>query len=188
NNAQLMELRPGSPGRVAPGITVEAVDENGRLMRAGERGMLAVSPGTPGAFLGYLGEDLPGRLRLPTGWLMTGRLGSRDLDGYLWPGELAVGDGCAVVDGTRVAMDEVAAALRFHPRVADARVVARGSSLRAFVVAEGDAAFARELQDWIATRRGLGEVPRIEFVATLPDDDAGDDIPTLRIPSPDERW
>ncbi|MEW5727196.1 MAG: AMP-binding protein [Pseudomonadota bacterium] len=102
NNGALMELRPGSPGRAVPGVTVEAVDEGGRVMRAGERGMLAVAPGAPGGFLGYVGNPAPGTMRLPSGWLMTGQLGSRDLDGYLWP------DAGTVVGDSVVPQDEPA--------------------------------------------------------------------------------
>ncbi|MBI5164149.1 MAG: AMP-binding protein [Magnetospirillum sp.] len=72
-NPSLVERRPGSPGRAAPGITVEALDAAGQPLPAGEHGMLAASPRTPGRSLGW------------PAWVATGQSGWRDLDGYLWP-------------------------------------------------------------------------------------------------------
>jgi acetyl-CoA synthetase len=196
NNALVMDLLPGSPGRAAPGITVEAVDADGRILRAGEPGKLAVALGAPGVFLGYLGEDMPGRLRLPTGWLDTGRRGIRDLDGYLWPEPQALPDNTVMVDGARVCLDEVQAALKFHPAVAEAGIAFQNGQLRACVVPaagrSGDPHLAAELKDWLAGRRCLPEVPRrIDFAETLPvDEDGGLTEPPIRLeaPSRDERW
>lgn len=200
NNAQVMEIRPGSPGRAVPGITVEAVDETGCVVRAGERGMLAVAPGAPGTFLGYRDDEPPGRLRLPSGWLMTGRLGSRDLDGYLWPEIAPLGQGVVMIDGMAVALDEVQAALALHPKVSAAAVVAKAGEIKAFVVPvdmdPGDFELARALQDWVIHQRAIHEVPRrIEFVQSLPMDGDGklvrEDLNRLPIrlgaPSPEER-
>lgn len=202
NNAALMELRPNSPGRAAPGITVEPVDGQGRPMRAGERGVLSQAPGAPGAFLAHWNNSVPARSRLPSGWLMTGQLGRRDLDGYLWPEPLALEDGVVMVEGLRVALDEVQAALAWHPKVAAAAVLAvADGEMKAFVVPvggqSGEFQFARELQALVAQRRAGHEVPRrIEFVEALPTDADGaivrDDLVNRPIrldgPSPEDRW
>jgi acetyl-CoA synthetase len=171
NLSTLMECRPGSPGRAAPGVTVEAVDEHGRILSAGRRGMLAVSPRAPGNCLGRWGETA--KPQAGGAWLPTGRLGSRDLDGYVWPEPLALEDGIVLVEGLRVRLTEVEAALAAHPDVAAAAVVAMGDGdLKGFVVSmgrAGDAAFVRDLQDWVATRRAQHEVPRrMEFLDSLP--------------------
>lgn len=174
NNSGLMELRPTSPGRASPGVTVEPVDGQGRPMRAGERGVLAVAPGAPGAFLAHWNATDPARSRLPSGWLMTGLLGSRDLDGYLWPDPPALVAGTVELDGKRIHVDEIRDALASHPKVADAAVVAlRSQEIKAFVVPgpgqAGDLGLARELQAFVAARRAVHEVPgRIEFVEALP--------------------
>ncbi|MGE5475832.1 MAG: AMP-binding protein [Bacteroidales bacterium] len=202
NNSALMEQRPHSPGRASPGVTVEAVDGGGRPIRAGERGMLAQAPGAPGAYLAHWNAAEPLRSRLPSGWLMTGQVGSRDLDGYLWPDPPAPVDGMVMADGLPVVLDEVQAALSRHPKVAAAGVRAtRDGGMKAFVVAApgigADVSLARELQDFIAVRRAAHEVPRrIEFVAQLPSADDGavarDELTAMPIrleaPSPDERW
>ncbi|HTH15909.1 MAG TPA: AMP-binding protein [Magnetospirillum sp.] len=201
NNSALMELRPASPGRAAPGVTVEAVDGSGRPLRAGERGMLALAPGAPGAFLTHWNAADPLRSRLPSGWLMTGQIGSRDLDGYLWPDPPAEADGLLMIDGMPVALEEVQAALAWHPKVAAAGVVAVDGGMKAYVVpaqgVSGDVTLARELQDFIAARRAVHETPRrIEFVQSLPTAEDGsiarEQLRTMPIrldaPSKDERW
>lgn len=174
NQTALMELRPGSPGRAAPGITVEALDQRGRMRPAGARGILAVAPEAPGSCLGYWGgSDADCPARFVDGWLLTGRAGTRDLDGWLWPEPPVLDAGIVTVDGLRVAVVEVEAALCLHPDVAAAAVVLLpGGELKAFVVPEGrqgDVALARELQIFAATRRAAHEVPRrVEFVVEVP--------------------
>ncbi len=200
NLAGLMELRPPSPGRAAPGLSVEAVDERGRPMRAGDRGMLAVSPNAPGSFLGYWGDG-SGAAKRVNGWLLTGRSGFRDLDHYLWPDPPAVVDGAISVKDQIVLPEELEAALAAHPDVMAAGVVEwPAGELKAFVVSKGrtgDAAFARELQGWASLMRSPVEVPaRIDFVAELPLSMDGSvrrgdllDRPIrLDAPSPDDRW
>jgi acetyl-CoA synthetase len=174
NQTALIELRPGSPGRAAPGVTVETMDQRGRTRPAGNRGILAVAPEAPGVFLGYWGgadPDCPAKF--VDGWLLTGRPGYRDLDGWLWPERPVPDVGIVLVDGLRVAVAEVEAALCLHPDVAAAAVaLLPGGELKAFVVPKGrpgDVALARELQIFAATRRAAHEVPRrVEFVVELP--------------------
>ncbi|MDO8604967.1 MAG: AMP-binding protein [Phaeospirillum sp.] len=172
NLAGLMELRPPSPGRAAPGLTVEAVDERGRPLKAGERGILAVSPNAPGSFLGYWGDQVTGPARRVNGWLLTGRLGHRDLDNYIWPEPLTQKETVAIIDGTRVRLEDVEATLTAHPDVAAAGVIERPEGeLRAFVVPRGPAGaeLADDLRRWITLRRGAREVPhRLEFMDALP--------------------
>lgn len=179
NNAALMELRPGSPGRAAPGITVEAADAHGRIQAAGQRGVLAVAPGAPGAFLGWWNGGDGAERRLASGWLSSGRLGSRDLDGYLWPEPLALPEGTAMIGGVPVMLAEIEAALAWHPQVVAAAVVVVDGALKAFVVAKPgvatDVHLARDLQALVANRRGNHEAPRrIEFVGALPVSGEGD--------------
>jgi acetyl-CoA synthetase len=200
NLAGLMELRPPSPGRAAPGLSVESVDERGRPLRAGDRGMLAVSPNAPGSFLGYWGDG-SGAAKRVNGWLLTGRTGFRDLDHYLWPDLMVPVEGAVLIKGEPVLPDEVEAVLATHPDVAAAGVVEwPAGELKAFVVAlgrPGDGAFARELQGWVSLMRTRREVPsRVEFVDELPLSVDGSvrrgdllDRPIrLDAPTPDDRW
>uniref|UniRef100_A0A451BG25 Acyl-[acyl-carrier-protein]-phospholipid O-acyltransferase / long-chain-fatty-acid--[acyl-carrier-protein] ligase n=1 Tax=Candidatus Kentrum sp. MB TaxID=2138164 RepID=A0A451BG25_9GAMM len=78
-----MENRPGSVGRLMPGIEhrlepVEGIRDAGRLWVRG-----------PNVMLGYLLADAPGKLRaldtdLGPGWYDTGDIVHIDQDGYLW--------------------------------------------------------------------------------------------------------
>jgi len=199
NLAGMMDLRPPSPGRAAPGLTVEAVEEHGRPVRAGERGILAVSADAPGNFLGYWGEETTGPVHRVKGWLLTGRLGMRDLDNYLWPEPLAREEGVALVAGRRVRLDEVEAALADHPAVAAAGLVdLDGGGLRAFIVARpGTSPDPADLRAWVRLRRGAAEAPRrIELVDSLPLAVDGSVLyeelraRPLRIdtPAPEDRW
>jgi acetyl-CoA synthetase len=200
NLAGLMELRPPSPGRAAPGLSVEAVDERGRPLRAGDRGMLAVSPNAPGSFLGYWGDG-SGSAKRVNGWLLSGCNGFRDLDHYLWPDAPALPTGAILVKGSAVLPAEVEAALSRHPDVAAAGVVEwPAGELKAFVVSRGratEATFARELQGWVSLVRSPLEVPaRVDFVDELPLSMDGSlrrgdllERPIrLDAPSPDDRW
>lgn len=200
NLAGIMELRIPSPGRAAPGLALDAVDNRGRPLRAGERGILAVSPDAPGSFLGYWNGAF-GPARRVAGRLLTGRIGFRDLDHYLWPDPPELPEGALFAKGVPVIPAEVESALAAHPGVEAAAVVpwAEGE-LKAFVVPRtgaGDAALARDLRHWITLLRGAAECPRrLEFVEELPQTAEGGvrrdallDRPIrLDAPSPDDRW
>ena len=200
NCATLMERRAGSPGRAVPGVTVEAVDPSGHVLRAGDSGMLAAAPATPGGCLGWWGIEAPAA-HLPSGWLDTAMTGSRDLDGYLWPDDPLPEDGVAMIGGRQVRLAELEAALSHHPQVRDAAIAqTAGGELRAYVVAAEAApaaGLATELQAWVGARRALHEIPRrVEFVDALPRAADGrirrDELTSrplrLDAPSSDERW
>ncbi|MBI2241274.1 MAG: AMP-binding protein [Magnetospirillum gryphiswaldense] len=201
NNAQIMECRAGSPGRAAPGLTVEAVDASGRVLRAGDPGFLALAPNAPGACLGRWSRDSWQPGRLSNGWMPSSQGGHRDLDGYIWPEPLEMLPGTVLVDGQPVALGEVEAALTWHSRVLAAGLVAQpDGGLKAFIVpagGAGDVHLARDLQAWVRSRRGADEVPgRIEFVESIPlRGDGSTDMDELLnrpvrlgAPDPDERF
>jgi acetyl-CoA synthetase len=80
NNPKVTETRPGSPGRMLPGICVEAASlATGKLLPADAPGILSASPNLPGQCLVGPGT------RFGPGWPGTGWTGSRDLDGYVLP-------------------------------------------------------------------------------------------------------
>lgn len=80
NNPKVTETHPGSPGRMLPGICVEAASlATGKLLPADTPGILAASPNLPGQCLAGPGS------RFGPGWPGTDWTGSRDLDGYIWP-------------------------------------------------------------------------------------------------------
>jgi acetyl-CoA synthetase len=143
-----MEVRPGSMGRPMPGVEV-AVLERGDDGRArvvdGEvrpidepdvEGELALRPGWPSMFRGYLHDDAGYAGCFVGGWYRTGDLARRDPDGYYW----FVGRADDVIKsaGHLVGPFEVESLLMEHPAVAEAGVIGKpdpiaGEVVKAFV-------------------------------------------------------
>lgn len=124
-----------SDGSALRGIAIEARNEAGRALPAGEVGELWVTG--PTIFDEYVGWPERTSEALADGWFRTGDLGSVDDDGYV-----------RVVDrkkdiiirgGVNVSSREVELAISSHPAVADVAVVGRpderlGERICAFVV------------------------------------------------------
>ena len=183
-NFRSMEVRPGSMGRPLPGIeaTVVRRTTNG----AGDRidfvtapdteGELALRPGWPSMFRGYLGEEERYRKCFVGGWYLTGDLVRRDADGYYW----FVGRGDDVIKsaGHLIGPFEVESTLLEHPAVAEAAVIGipdpvAGEVVKAFVSLKGDAGFTDELRlDLLGfARKRLGAVvapKEIAWLETIP--------------------
>lgn len=142
-------IRPGSMGRPLPGFqaAVLAADEQGRPTVDGSgrvqpvedphaEGVLALRPGWPSMFRGYLHAEDRYRKAFVDGWYVTGDLVRRDRDGYLW----FVGRADDVIKsaGHLIGPFEVESALMEHPAVAEAGVIGRpdpvaGAIVKAFV-------------------------------------------------------
>ncbi len=127
------EVRPGSMGRPLPGV--EAVllrrGPDGRAaVRAGEvevldepgvDGELALRPGWPSMFRGYLHDDERYAACFADGWYLTGDLARRDAQGWLW----FVGRADDVIKsaGHLIGPFEVESVLLEHPAVVEAGVI-----------------------------------------------------------------
>jgi acetyl-CoA synthetase len=109
-------------------------------------------------------------------WIVTGDLGRRDRDGYLWfEGR---NDDVIKSAGYRIGPFEVESAILHHPAVAEAAVVGkpdplRGQIVKAFVVLKPGAperdGLADEIVATVRTLVGAHQYPReIEFVPDLP--------------------
>jgi acyl-CoA synthetase (AMP-forming)/AMP-acid ligase II len=123
-------------------------------------------------FSGYLGEEPAGD------WYRTGDVGHLDDDGYLY----ITGRSTNVVQvgGNRVSTDEVMEALRSHPQLANALVVAVddstwGTRLEAFVVADGGCEVDPEhIGGWLRHRLPAYKVPRrFHLLDEIPVDASG---------------
>jgi acetyl-CoA synthetase len=146
-NFAASDIRPGSMGRPLPGIdaTILLHDEHGEVIErdghaveadVGEEGELALRPGWPSMFRGYLGEGERYRKCFQGGWYCSGDLATRDADGWFW----FVGRGDDVIKsaGHLIGPFEVESALMEHPAVAEAGVIGKpdpiaGSVVKAFV-------------------------------------------------------
>ena len=133
-------------------------------MTAGE---LALRPGWPSMFRGYLGEPERYAKCFADGWYLTGDLAMRDADGYFW----FVGRADDVIKsaGHLIGPFEVESALMEHPAVAEAGVIGKpdpvaGEIVKAFIsLKPGYVAgepLARELLGHARKRLGPAVAPK----------------------------
>jgi acetyl-CoA synthetase len=145
-NYPTMDIHPGSMGKPLPGVEVAILrrtDERVQVIeQADEEGELAIRPGWPSMFRGYLHE--PERYAkcfvkdcLGKDWYLTGDLARRDADGYFT--FVGRADDIIKTAGHMVGPFEVESALMEHPAVAEAGVIGKpdpmiGEIVKAFVV------------------------------------------------------
>jgi len=138
-NFPSMDIRPGSMGKPLPGIEAAIVRLNDSIEVVSEpnvQGDLALRPGWPSMFRGYLHEDERYRKCFVGGWYITGDLAKRDADGYYW--FVGRADDIIKTAGHMVGPFEVESALMEHPAVAEAAVIGKpdpiiGEMVKAFV-------------------------------------------------------
>jgi acyl-CoA synthetase (AMP-forming)/AMP-acid ligase II len=173
-DAEDPDPRPGSIGRPYPGVELRALDDRGRALPPNARGRIALR--TPMAAAGYWNRPQASRdLRLEDGFILSPDHGRIDEDGYLYlQGRV---DEVINSGGEKVSPDEVEAALRGHPDVADCAVVSAddpdgvlGQIVVAVVVpAAGGRLDAADLARFCAGRLEAHKVPRaFRVVASLP--------------------
>jgi acetyl-CoA synthetase len=182
------EIRPGSMGRPMPGIETALITRDGNgdpVVRDGRavlvdqpdvEGELALRPGWPSMFRGYLHEDERYRRCFAGGWYLTGDLARRDADGWYW--FVGRADDVIKSSGHLIGPFEVESLLMEHPAVAEAGVIGvpdpvAGQLVKAFVLLRPGMAAAEDLRlDILAfARRRLGPAvaPReIAFADSLP--------------------
>jgi acetyl-CoA synthetase len=184
-NYRAMDVRPGSMGRPLPGIEAGIVrrteDGGAREVPPGEEGELALRPGWPSMFRGYLNEDERYRQCFAGGWYLTGDLARRDEDGYFW--FVGRADDVIKSSGHLIGPFEVESALLEHPAVAEAGVIGKpdpvaGEVVKAFVALKPGASASDELRmellGFARRRLGAAVAPReIELVDSVPRNRAG---------------
>jgi acetyl-CoA synthetase len=192
SNYPAMPIRPGSMGRPMPGVEAAVLrcGEDGRAAvtegrvevreRPDQVGELALRPGWPSMFRGYLHDEARYRAAFAGGWYLTGDLARIDTDGYFW--FVGRADDVIKSSGHLVGPFEVESALLEHPAVTEAGVIGvpdpvAGEIVKAFVTLqpgyEPDEALRGELIAF--GRRRLGAVaPReIGFDQHLPHTSSG---------------
>lgn len=185
-NFPSMEIRPGSMGRPLPGVEaaiVQRVDSDTVkvIEEAGVQGDLALRPGWPSMFRGYLHDEERYRKCFVGGWYLTGDLARRDADGYFW--FVGRADDIIKTSGHMVGPFEVESTLMEHPAVAEAGVIGKpdpliGEIVKAFVVLKpgmaASDALRLELLGFARKKLGSAVAPKeIEFTADLPKNKAG---------------
>lgn len=163
--------RAGSVGRPLPGVTVEAVDDDGNVLAPGEEGELVV--GGHGVMRGYR-DDAEGTARtIRDGRVHTGDLGRVDADGFIYiTGRIK---DLIIVGGENVYPREVENTLLEHPAVVEAAVVGMADDVRGevpvgfVILGEGAEATAEELREFCRGRLAGYKTPRqIRIVPDLP--------------------
>lgn len=152
-------VRPGALGKPVPGVRVEVHGRDGRPCPPDEIGEIKVWR-----------RD---------GWLATHDRGWVDADGYFH--HAGRSDDVIISAGWTMSAVEIEDVLLAHSDVREAAVIGvpdalRGQVVKAFIVSPrpGDAAFARELQEFTRGRLSRHEYPRqVVFVPALPKTPAG---------------
>ncbi|CAH2603933.1 Long-chain-fatty-acid--CoA ligase [Rhodovastum atsumiense] len=168
----LIDAKAGSVGLVAPATRVRIVDPGGEDVADGAVGEILVAG--PNVSPGYWGRPEEQAVAFTAdGWLRTGDLGCRDVDGFVF----VVGrrKDMFISGGENVYPVEVEAVLAEHPAVEDVAVIGIadlrwGEVGRAYVVLRPDQeADPAELHDHCAARLARYKIPKeFRIVAALP--------------------
>jgi len=184
-NFPAMEIRPGSMGKPLPGVEATVVRSRNEtvevIQQLNEEGELALRPGWPSMFRGYLHEleryakcfrkDSSGNE-----WYLTGDLARRDADGYYT--FVGRADDIIKTAGHMVGPFEVESALMEHPAVAEAGVIGKpdptiGELVKAFLVLrpgqQASEDLRLELLGFARKRLGAAIAPKeVEFCSQIP--------------------
>jgi acetyl-CoA synthetase len=186
NSAEKWPAKPGSMGRPYPGHRVAVIDDEGRPVKAGGIGEVALhrtdvhGHPDPVFFLGYWNNPLATTDKFSGDWCRTGDLARIDADGYLWYQGRA--DDMFKAAGYRIGPSEIENCLIKHAAVANAAVVPkpdteRGNLVKAFVVLTADTPrnpladklLKSALQQHVRGMLAPYEYPKeIEFIEQLP--------------------
>jgi acetyl-CoA synthetase len=180
-NYAACEVRPGSMGLACPGVEARIVRRRADggvdlIDSPDEVGEIALRPGWPSMFRGYLDDEARYRACFVDGWYLSGDLARRDRDGYFW--FVSRADDVIKSAGHLISPFEVESALMTHPAVAQVGVIGlpdpiAGQSIKAFVELKSDAtpgaALERSLMAHARKLLGAAIAPReIVIVESLP--------------------
>lgn len=180
-NYAAMDIKPGSMGKPLPGIEAAIVNQNEEgkvevIDSPDTEGELALKPGWPSMFRGYLHEEERYKKCFVDGWYLSGDLAKKDKDGYFW----FVGRADDVIKsaGHLIGPFEVESALMEHPAVAEVGVIGKPDPVamqivKAFVALkpgyESNDELLKELIGFARKKLGAAVAPReIEFKTNLP--------------------
>ena len=179
-NFAACEVLPGCMGRAIPGVEARVVRRGSsgiELLESGQEvGEIALRPGWPSMFSGYLGEEQRYRAAFIDGWYLSGDLARRDERGNFW--FIGRADDVIKAAGHLISPFEVESALMTHAAVAQVGVIGvpdpiAGQAVKAFVELKDGVEASEELRRSLLAhaRRLLGAAvaPReIAFSTALP--------------------
>ena len=173
-----IEPRYGSMGKPTPGWYIELHDEDGKQVKPGEEGSIAIriDPRPVGFFMEYWGNEEANANSTRGEFYYTGDRAIKDEDGYFW--FVGRDDDVIKASGYRIGPFEVESAILEHQAVQEAAVVGspdiiRGFVVKAFIVLksgyEPSDKMARDIQEYVKSVTAPYKYPRkIEFVNELP--------------------
>lgn len=176
-NFPCLPVKPGSMGKLIPGIYATIINDQGEELPPLEMGLLAIKAGWPAMMRGIWKDEekFQEYFRLSP-WYLSGDLAYRDKDGYFWFQGRA--DDVIKTCSERVGPFEVESKLAEHPAVLEAGVIGkpdalRGEIIKAFVVLRPGYTWSPELrqdiQHFIENRLTSHLVPQeIEVCSRLP--------------------
>ena len=169
-------VKPGSVGKLLPGVGVAILDDDLKPVPTGELGQFAISTSDPGLFLGYYKDPERTEAVIRSGWYLTGDLAYQDNEGYFFIAGRR--DDCFKSRGIFISPAEIENALQKHPAVIEAAVVPVpdadiGNKIHAVVVlADGQARsieFAQSIRESLRSQIAPYKIPHnIEFTERLP--------------------
>jgi acetyl-CoA synthetase len=155
---------------------VAVVDGEGRRVKNGEIGEIAIGKESPVVMKAYWKNPEVMREKFRGEWLLTGDMGWADDEGYLY--FQGRGDDVIKTSGYRVGPTEIEAKIIEVKGVASCAVIGvpdphRGQSIKAFVKVlpgtDKSDALIREIQDHVKRKLAAHEYPReIEFIDEFP--------------------
>jgi acetyl-CoA synthetase len=173
-----IEPRYGSMGKPTPGWHIELHDEDGKQVKPGEEGSIAIriDPRPVGFFMEYWGNEEANANSTRGEFYYTGDRAIKDEDGYFW--FVGRDDDVIKASGYRIGPFEVESAILEHQAVQEAAVIGspdiiRGFVVKAFIVLksgyEPSDKMARDIQEYVKSVTAPYKYPRkIEFVNELP--------------------
>jgi acetyl-CoA synthetase len=129
-----MRVKPGSMGRLFPGITGVVLDPKKYepITETGKIGLIAFRPGWPSMMRGYWNNEEKYKEKFINGWYLSGDRSTIDNEGYFW--FIGRDDDVINTGGHLVSPFEVESALLEHPAVAESAVVAKPDEINMEVV------------------------------------------------------
>lgn len=172
-------LKPGAASWPFFGIVPRIVDDQGKLVPAGQMGNLVITQPWPGIMQTVYGDrkrfiktyfkDFPG-------YYATGDLAHQDQDGYFWIAGRS--DDVIKISGHRIGTEEIESALICHQAVSETAVVAipdevKGQSMYAFVMLKANMSSSdrlkKELVNLVREKIGaIATIKHIQWAESLP--------------------
>jgi acetyl-CoA synthetase len=173
-----LKIKPGSMGRLFPGITGVVLDPKTYepISGHGKIGLIAFRPGWPAMMRTYWNNEAKYREKFVNGWYISGDKARIDHDNYFW--FIGRDDDVINTGGHLVSPFEVESALLEHPAVAESAVIAKPDDVnmevvKAFISLKpgltGNSDLELEIMNFIRKKLSPMAMPQeIEFMDKLP--------------------